>query len=163
MDRIAHHLYDCEMDNSLVKANSGENLGSQSELAQVVQDGVFLQQFPYPCFQRNNFLSGLYTIQLMQVVMFAPTIQSQNLYKVYDPSESNSSLAFLLLLPLFVIIIIFIMILIFIFNIIIIKGAPCVWVLSCGCHLCEGVHLGERVQEQPTSPGGKFLVREYEY
>ena len=59
---------------------------SKSEL-QVVEDGVFLQQFPYPCFQvqitdleiilkknyrcfqRNNFLSGLYTIQLLPVVI----------------------------------------------------------------------------------------------
>ena len=53
-----------------------------SKLAQVVQDGVFLQQFPYPCFQRNNFLSGLYTIQLMQVVTFVPTIS--------DPKSTQS-------------------------------------------------------------------------
>merc|ERR1719391_21671 len=39
-----------------------------------VQDGVFLQQFPYPCFQRNNFLSGLYTIQLLQVMGVYPSV-----------------------------------------------------------------------------------------
>jgi ATP-binding cassette subfamily A (ABC1) protein 3 len=29
---------------------------------------VYLQQFPYPCFHRDNFLSGLYTVQLLQVL-----------------------------------------------------------------------------------------------
>ena len=32
-------------------------------------DTVLLQQFPYPCFFRDNFLSGLYTAQLLQVAL----------------------------------------------------------------------------------------------
>ena len=31
--------------------------------------GVYLQQFPYPCFRRDNFNSGLYTAQLIQVTL----------------------------------------------------------------------------------------------
>lgn len=32
-------------------------------------DQVLMQQFPYPCFIRNNYLSGIYTAQLLQVVL----------------------------------------------------------------------------------------------
>ena len=31
--------------------------------------GVYLQQFPYPCFRRDNYNSGLYTTQLLQVAL----------------------------------------------------------------------------------------------
>ena len=36
-----------------------------------IQDtlGVYLQQFPYPCFRRDNFNSGMYTTQLIQVAL----------------------------------------------------------------------------------------------
>ena len=31
--------------------------------------GVYLQQFPYPCYRRDNFNSGLFTTQLIQVAL----------------------------------------------------------------------------------------------
>ena len=31
--------------------------------------GIYLQQFPYPCFRRDNYNSGLYTTQLIQVAL----------------------------------------------------------------------------------------------
>ena len=80
---IVKLVFDCEMADSLVKAHFW------SLIVQVVQDGVFLQQFPYPCFQRNNFLSGLYTIQLLQVLMFGPTILAPTSW--YCSSSSSSS------------------------------------------------------------------------
>ena len=40
---------------------------------------------------------------------------------------------------------------------IIIAGAPCVWFLHRGFHLCEGIHMGAGVQEQPTASGSSYL------
>ena len=45
------------IDNAIIELHSG----SKSD------DIVQLQQFPYPCFMRDNFLSGLYTAQILQV------------------------------------------------------------------------------------------------
>ena len=45
------------MDNAIIELQSGT----------VPSDGVYLQQFPYPCFKRDNFNSGLYTAQILQV------------------------------------------------------------------------------------------------
>ena len=42
---------------------------------------------------------------------------------------------------------------------IIIAGAPCVWFLHRGFHLCEGIHMGAGVQEQPTASGSKYLLK----
>ena len=46
------------LDNAImVSQGLGDNLG------------VYLQQFPYPCYRRDNFNSGLFTTQLIQVAL----------------------------------------------------------------------------------------------
>ena len=45
------------IDNAIIELQSGSK----------PNDIVQLQQFPYPCFMRDNFLSGLYTAQILQV------------------------------------------------------------------------------------------------
>ena len=47
------------LDNAIIEIQTGY----QS------QDRVFMQQFPYPCFMRNNFLSALYTAQLLPIAL----------------------------------------------------------------------------------------------
>jgi len=47
------------LDNAIIKLQTGHHS----------LDRVFMQQFPYPCFMRNNFLSGLYTIKLLPIAL----------------------------------------------------------------------------------------------
>ena len=55
---LFHSLQDM-IDNAIIGLQSGKS----------PEDGVYLQQFPYPCFKRDNYLSGIYTAQLLQVVL----------------------------------------------------------------------------------------------
>ena len=47
------------VDNAIIELQTGEK----------PSDEVLMQQFPYPCFLRSNYLSGLYTAQMVQVVL----------------------------------------------------------------------------------------------
>ena len=47
------------VDSAIIELHTGEK----------PTDEVLLQQFPYPCFLRNNYLSGLFTAQMIQVAL----------------------------------------------------------------------------------------------
>ncbi|MFN9955320.1 MAG: ABC transporter permease, partial [bacterium] len=47
------------LDNAIIELKTGHKS----------YDRVFMQQFPYPCFMRNNFLSGLYTAQIIPIAL----------------------------------------------------------------------------------------------
>ncbi|XP_059086217.1 retinal-specific phospholipid-transporting ATPase ABCA4-like [Tigriopus californicus] len=54
--------------------------------------GVYTQQFPYPCFERDNYLSGLYTVQIVQICLFlgyAITLASSVRFQVWEKESQN--------------------------------------------------------------------------
>ena len=58
-------------------------------------DTVLTQQFPYPCFPRNNYLSGIYTAQLLQVALIfgcAVLISTFVREHVWDRESKNGQL-----------------------------------------------------------------------
>ena len=111
-----------------------------------MEDGVFLQQFPYPCFQVQ--------ITDLEIKLLLPLLPEEQLplRPLHHPTSAGGYLkAFCpnaLMKPEKLLIIT-----------IIIAGAPCVWFLHRGFHLCEGIHMGAGVQEQPTASGSKYLLK----
>ena len=85
----------------LSKPLSGENIWFQPELAQVVQDGVFLQQFSYPCLclivQLVFFCLLLFSL-IVQVVQDGVFLQ-QFPYPCFQRNNFLSGLYTIQLLP----------------------------------------------------------------
>eukprot|EP00095_Tigriopus_kingsejongensis_P012211 maker-scaffold927_size80360-snap-gene-0.22 protein:Tk12211 transcript:maker-scaffold927_size80360-snap-gene-0.22-mRNA-1 annotation:"atp-binding cassette" len=71
---------------------TADRLNASQDLSEV---GVYTQQFPYPCFERDNYLSGIYTVQLLQISLFlgfSVTLASAVRFQVWEKESQNQQI-----------------------------------------------------------------------
>ena len=77
------------IDRSIMRITQ-ESLDSDLDLDQI---GVYTQQFPYPCFLRDNFLSSLYTTQILAIAVifgYALAMGSAIRQQIWEKESENA-------------------------------------------------------------------------
>ena len=77
------------IDRSILRITQ-ESLNSDLDLDEI---GVYTQQFPYPCFLRDNFLSSLYTTQILAIAVifgYALAMGSAIRQQIWEKESENA-------------------------------------------------------------------------